>query len=727
MQFKKKGNRMKQIYKRIGMLLLCIVCILFACPEEAEAASSYTDAKLYYDTCEDKTNRIEFVGGEGQERIYFANRAGVGSTAYKRFTTIGWEITMTGNGKSISMDFKIDGSYLSMVHTTTHSGYNYTLYSISYQELCKLAEIKNPSVWKEICRASEIRIRLDAIVTWKNPGSTETVCKINSESGYGTCNFSNGSYWRFSNSSDLAAAKSVFTRQTFEGYYNLGEPVPNYSYEINYYAGYTDVKSTTGYTINSTSGLIGGKDSAVQIVNRFENMILRNPVGSSSTDFGLVKTGYRIDPGKEWRTTDKTKYYNYASSHYSVDLNSAVTAYSGTKLYLVANWVPISYSVEYRGNGGVGETVRTGQTYDKAFNILQNPFYRENYVFTGWNTKADGSGVSYSVGQSVKNLTSIHGDDFILYAQWEPKIYQITIVDDFGTGGTETFYQKFTKNFSLKSDASTSITTVTVPDEVPGYTYEGVYLSINNKAEKIINENGEIVVGNTYFKENISVFAHWKPNDYTITFDQQGGINGTSSAVVTYTKMLPNDLYRPAKTGWTFKGYYTQPNGNGTMYFNEFMSTDKTCDFTKNITLYAYWVDNELPTGNLFMPTTWTNNPDGVKAEAQAEDYGSGLFKAILNREDVDGDVYINGSSSDLNGKQIHSFTHYCTKEGVYVYRFEFSDKDNPEKVVTVYKTSKYDIKAPTGEILTDKTDITDMKHLTIFAEVTDFNFTETE
>ena len=43
-------------------------------------------------------------------------------------------------------------------------------------------------------------------------------------------------------------------------------------------------------------------------------------------------------------------------------------------------------------------------------------FSREGYVFTGWNTKADGSGTAYEVGSSLDSVK----DRITLYAQWEP-------------------------------------------------------------------------------------------------------------------------------------------------------------------------------------------------------------------------------------------------------------------------------------------------------------------
>ena len=41
------------------------------------------------------------------------------------------------------------------------------------------------------------------------------------------------------------------------------------------------------------------------------------------------------------------------------------------------------------------------------------------YGFTGWNTKADGSGTAYADEGAVKNLATEQGAVVALYAQWE--------------------------------------------------------------------------------------------------------------------------------------------------------------------------------------------------------------------------------------------------------------------------------------------------------------------
>lgn len=85
-----------------------------------------------------------------------------------------------------------------------------------------------------------------------------------------------------------------------------------------------------------------------------------------------------------------------------------------------------TYHIRYHGgaNGVTGSVPEQTYTYgDSAVTIQGNVganggqgFVRTNYQFTGWNTKADGTGTSYTPGVSRYNTAA----DLDLYAQWKP-------------------------------------------------------------------------------------------------------------------------------------------------------------------------------------------------------------------------------------------------------------------------------------------------------------------
>lgn len=70
----------------------------------------------------------------------------------------------------------------------------------------------------------------------------------------------------------------------------------------------------------------------------------------------------------------------------------------------------VGVSITFNANGGTGTmAVLTGNTVT----LPSNGFTRTGYKFKGWNTSADGSGTSYSEGQTI-TLT----DSLTLYATW---------------------------------------------------------------------------------------------------------------------------------------------------------------------------------------------------------------------------------------------------------------------------------------------------------------------
>ena len=85
---------------------------------------------------------------------------------------------------------------------------------------------------------------------------------------------------------------------------------------------------------------------------------------------------------------------------------------------LVAQWTPITYYVVYNPNGADETPVTVSVEYDKEHNIRDCDFSNKNSIFTGWNTKSDGTGTEYKSGNPVKNLANTAGEKVNLYAMW---------------------------------------------------------------------------------------------------------------------------------------------------------------------------------------------------------------------------------------------------------------------------------------------------------------------
>ena len=73
-----------------------------------------------------------------------------------------------------------------------------------------------------------------------------------------------------------------------------------------------------------------------------------------------------------------------------------------------------TYTVTYDANGGSGKTTdNTAYATGAKATVKANGYTRDDYTFTGWNTKADGSGKSYAEGDPIEMLGNV-----VLYAQW---------------------------------------------------------------------------------------------------------------------------------------------------------------------------------------------------------------------------------------------------------------------------------------------------------------------
>ena len=122
--------------------------------------------------------------------------------------------------------------------------------------------------------------------------------------------------------------------------------------------------------------------------------------------------------------------------------NNTITVTENMTLYAV--WNPNTYYVLYDnnwgnnadwgdGNGSVNVHWQTC-TYDSSQPVLANRYTKDGYVFLGWNTKRDGSGTWYNVGDSFINLIAENDAKIVLYAQWGQAR---SFVEYYGNGSTE--------------------------------------------------------------------------------------------------------------------------------------------------------------------------------------------------------------------------------------------------------------------------------------------------
>ena len=128
----------------------------------------------------------------------------------------------------------------------------------------------------------------------------------------------------------------------------------------------------------------------------------------------FIKKGYSF---LGWRVSEET--LARAVTDQGQIIQTIPTGTTGN-LRLSAQWQAISYEVIVDPNGGAGARASQRLTYDKAEKLAKNPFTRDGYSFTGWNTQADGKGTTYTDQQEVKNLVAEANGSLTFFAQWKP-------------------------------------------------------------------------------------------------------------------------------------------------------------------------------------------------------------------------------------------------------------------------------------------------------------------
>ena len=278
-----------------------------------------------------------------------------------------------------------------------------------------------------------------------------------------------------------------------------------------------------------------------------------------------------------------------------VDANGNIkvgNTYWTSNATVYAKWTPITYTLRYHenflpGNLTSDKTVDQTVTYDKAFTIGSHSWSHTGYTMsTSWYTGSSGTGTAYGNGQSVSsNLASTQGQVVHLYRNWSPNIYKITLDKQGGSGGSDAFWEVYNTRFSSNSSGSDSISSITRPSRgsvtsggvTYSYTFMGYYTGTGGSGQQVVDANGNIKVGNTYWTSNATVYAYWKessvknPANFTVRhfyMDVNGNYPSSPASGDTETKTgTANDpvtISSYARSATTSHNAYEKVVVNGT-------------------------------------------------------------------------------------------------------------------------------------------------------------------
>lgn len=114
-----------------------------------------------------------------------------------------------------------------------------------------------------------------------------------------------------------------------------------------------------------------------------------------------------------------------------------------------------------------------------------------------------------------------------------------------------------------------------------GYTFLG--WSLSSTATSASYQPG----GSITLTANDTLYAVWKANTYTVSYNANGGSGAPSNQTKTYGVTLTLSNTKPTRTGYTFSAWNTAQNGSGTSYAPGGSYTANAA-----VTLYAQWTVN---------------------------------------------------------------------------------------------------------------------------------------
>ncbi len=299
------------------------------------------------------------------------------------------------------------------------------------------------------------------------------------------------------------------------------------------------------------------------------------------------RNGYCL-PGAYWNssnqwigTKDLTVYAHWIPT-YKVTLDHQNATTAGTAAY---------WYIHNTVYDGVYYYTDAACTAALANHTITKPT-KTGYIFGGYYTEKDGNGTQYvdANGVCVNNRYQIAGD-VTLYAKWTPITYTVEYDGNPSHDGA-------TAASSHTYDEKKALT----PNgyQRSGYKFAGWNTKADGSGKHYADQ--ESVKNLTDINNaTVTLYAQWKPI-YKITLDSQKQTVETDNFYFVHTldayysdetcndPLVGNQIVLPVKHGYTFAGYYTKPDGQGTRYIDENGKISSACcQLNQNTTLYAAW------------------------------------------------------------------------------------------------------------------------------------------
>ena len=241
--------------------------------------------------------------------------------------------------------------------------------------------------------------------------------------------------------------------------------------------------------------------------------------------------------------------------------------------YPITYWTPNRFDVTFDANGGRFEladgsayTWNEQQITDTGYALPSTEPIRPGWAFEGWWTEQTG-------GAEVRYTTRVTATrPHTLYAHWRL----------LGNGMTVTF----NANGGSVTETERTVNGGSAVGELPAPSRTGhAFLGWFTAAE-----GGVQVSATTIVSDSVTYYAQWALNQYTVTFDANGGEGGAST-----TQNYDAVIVAPTVTreGYTFLGWATNATGE-VVYAADQPLVNLTAEPDGAVTLYAVWQEVDL-------------------------------------------------------------------------------------------------------------------------------------
>ena len=228
----------------------------------------------------------------------------------------------------------------------------------------------------------------------------------------------------------------------------------------------------------------------------------------------------------------------------SIESISIQIAQEISELIVYAKWSPIDYPIHYVLYDGVNHPDNPLVYNAETQPTIVNPT-KEGYTFEGWYLDGNFS--------TLLNTSALSYGEMTLHAKWSLATYILKFVDEFGVT---------IQSFEYEYGADLSSLELPTPSKI-GYTFI----------------EWDTQIPTSMPASDVTITARYSINQYTVTFDTQGG-----SFIASISQEFNSVFSKPAdpiKEGYSFGGWYRDLNDTTPYSF--------TVIHPENITLFAKW------------------------------------------------------------------------------------------------------------------------------------------